>query len=66
MLREAEVGDFDMAVSTEEDVLGLEVPVNDVLLVQVVESEGDLSGKELGDGVRESLQGGRERWVSLG
>ena len=48
-----------MAVDVEEDVLGLEVPVDDVKGVEVVESEGDLGGVEFGDGIRKALWEGR-------
>ena len=60
---DAEVGDLDVAVGAEEDVLGLEVAVDDVERVEVVEREGDLGGVELGDRVGEALRDGRERPV---
>ena len=41
-LREAEVEDLDAAVLRDEDVLGLQVPVDDALLVRRGEAEGDL------------------------
>ena len=44
-----------MAVAVEQQVLGLQVAVDDVVRVQVVQGEGDLGGVELGDGVGESL-----------
>lgn len=39
---EAEVGDFDVAAGVEEDVVGFDVAVDDVLLVEVVEAEAGL------------------------
>lgn len=63
MLGEAEVGDLDVAVGAEEDVLGLEVAVDDVERVEVVEREGDLGGVELGDRVGEALRDERQRPV---
>jgi hypothetical protein len=44
-LREAEVEDLDPAVLRDEKVLGLEVPVDDSLLVGGRESPGDLDGE---------------------
>ena len=41
-LRNPEVADLDEALGGEEDVLGLEVAVEDVLLVDVLQREGDL------------------------
>ena len=60
--REAEVGELDVPVAGEEDVLGLEVAVDDVARVQVVERERDLGGVELRDGVREALTCGQQVW----
>src|SRR5262249_50738123 len=41
-LGEAEVQDLDAAVSRDEEVLGLQVPMNDALLVGRGEAGGDL------------------------
>ena len=52
-LRQAEVEDLDVAVSRDEEVLGLQVPVDDALLVGGGEAPGDLErvvhGLLLGD-----------------
>ena len=45
-LGEAEVGDLHVAVGVVEDVLGLEIPVDDVEMMQVLEGEHDLRGVE--------------------
>ena len=55
LLGEAKVGDLEVAVAVEQQVLGLQVAVDDVVRVQVVEGQGDLGGVELGDGVGEAL-----------
>lgn len=55
MLGETEVGDFDVTIGAEEDVLGLEVAVDDVERVKVVERESDLGGEELGYRVGKAL-----------
>lgn len=51
----AEVGDLDLAVDAHEDVLGLDVPVDDVLAVQVAQGAGHLGdvlrGLPLGEAV---------------
>jgi hypothetical protein len=52
---ETEIGNLEMAVSVEEQVLGLQITVDDVHGMQVVESESHLGGVELSDGVGESL-----------
>ena len=54
---EAKVGDFDVSVVVEEDVFGFEVAVDDVEIVEVVESEGDFCGVEFGYWVWKSLRG---------
>lgn len=59
VLREAEIGDLDVPVRAEEDVFGLEIPVDDVLLVEVIESQGDFGSEELGDRVGEALRSER-------
>lgn len=43
-------------MSVEQQVLGLQITVDDVHRVQVVESERDLGGVELSNGVGESLR----------
>lgn len=53
---EAKVCDFYVPVAVEKDVFGLEVAVDDVLLVQVVESESDLSGVEFCHRLGEALK----------
>ncbi len=55
ILGEAKVGNFDVPVKIEEDVLGLEVTVNYVEVVQVVEGKRNFRGVELCDWVGESL-----------
>ena len=54
-LGESKVRDLEMAVTVQEEILGLQISVNDVLAVQVVERQCDFGGVELRDGVRESL-----------
>ena len=57
-LGEAEVEHFDLAVGRELDVGGLEVAVDDALLVRFLERRGDLRRDlaRLGDGDRAALQ----------
>ena len=45
-LREAEIGQIDVSEFIEQDVLGFEVPVDHVVLVQVAEADGDLGADE--------------------
>ena len=56
LLREAEIGDFDVSVSVEQQVLGLQVSVDDVHAVEVVECERDFSSVEFGYRVWEPLK----------
>jgi hypothetical protein len=42
LLGEPEVGELHVSDLVEQDVLGLEVPVHDALLVQALEGERDL------------------------
>jgi hypothetical protein len=53
---ETKVGNLEVTMAVEQQVLGLQVAVDDVVRVQVVEGEGDLSGVELCDGVGEALR----------
>lgn len=46
----------EVRVGAEEDVLGLEVAVDDVLGVEVLEGHQDLGHDELGDALREAPQ----------
>ena len=54
LLGEAKVRELDVAVVVDQDVLGLEVPVDDVQLVQLAERQRQLRQEELrlGDGER--------------
>ena len=55
LLGETKIGDLEMAVPVEKQVLGLQVAVDDVQRVQVVQGQGDFCGVELGDGVWKTL-----------
>jgi hypothetical protein len=46
------VGDVEVSVSVEDDVVRLEVTFENARGVEVVEFEGDISGMQLGDGVK--------------
>lgn len=46
LLAQAEVGEDDVALRVQQDVLGLQVPVDDVERVQVAQGAGDLGGVE--------------------
>ena len=52
--REVEVGEHDVAVGADEDVLGLEVAVDDAHHVEVLDGEEHLGGVEAGGGEREA------------
>ena len=52
-LCEAEIGQQDVAVVVQQNVLWLQVAVDYPRLVQVPESKSDLSDIELGAGLRE-------------
>lgn len=54
-LAEPEVSDLDVARGVEHDVFGLEVALNDAVLVQVVEDHDDLGHLELGPELIEFL-----------
>ena len=43
VLCEAEIGQFEVALIVDKDILGLQITVDDVQRVQVFEHEGDLS-----------------------
>jgi len=55
-LREAEIGNLQMTVSVEQQVLWLQIAIYDVARVQVVKSQRDFGSVELGDRIRKSLQ----------
>lgn len=55
LLGEAEVGDLEVAVAVEQQVLGLQVTVDDVVRVQVVERERDFGRVELCDRIGKAL-----------
>lgn len=46
LLAQAEVGEDDVTLRVQQDVLGLQVPVDDVERVQVAQRAGDLGGVE--------------------
>ena len=47
-LAQPKIGQFDVASVREEDVIGLEIPVDDVPLVEVLEGKRDLGDVEAG------------------
>lgn len=58
-------------MSVEEQVLGLEIAIDDVLSMQVLEGQSHLSGVELGYGIGESLlrvstKSPYHRWADIG
>ena len=55
-----------MTVSVQQQVLGLEITVDDLLLVKVLECEGDFRGIEFGDGVGEPLHESPRRQYDMG
>ena len=57
-LGEPEIGEFDVAVRGDEDILGFEITVDDGDGMQVVDRHRYLCRVELGHGVRESLEKG--------
>jgi hypothetical protein len=42
-------------MAVQQQVLGLQVAVDDVVRVQIIEGEGDFGGVELGDRIGEAL-----------
>jgi hypothetical protein len=45
-----------MPMAIQEQVLGLQIAVDDVVRVEVIESERDFGGIEFGDGVGKALE----------
>jgi hypothetical protein len=54
---EAKVGNLQVPMSVEEQIFRLQVAVNNIVRVQVIEGQRDLSRVEFGDGVGEALSG---------
>uniref|UniRef100_A0A7S3IL17 Uncharacterized protein n=1 Tax=Strombidium inclinatum TaxID=197538 RepID=A0A7S3IL17_9SPIT len=54
-LGEAEIGEFDVTIEADQDVLGLQVPVENFGLMQVLKSQSYLGGIELGARFVEAL-----------
>lgn len=50
-----EVGEHDVAVGAEENVLGFEIAVDEAEGVEVLESEEDFRGEEAGGGEMETV-----------
>jgi len=55
-LRKAEVGDFDVSEVIEQQILGLQVTEDDVLVVKMLESEHNGRGVESSCVVREAVR----------
>ena len=53
-LGEAKVGDSDVPIHVDQDVLWLDVTIDDVTIVHVLEAEKDLSHVKLGQFFREA------------
>lgn len=54
-LGKAEVGEHDVAIIVEQDILRLQVSVDDVAGVEIADCEGDLRGIKFGFLLRKSL-----------
>jgi len=55
VLCKSKVGNLDVAIKTKEDVLGLEITINNVLVVKVVKRQCHLGGVKFCNRVREAL-----------
>jgi hypothetical protein len=65
------VGDVEVSVSVEDDVVRLEVTFENARGVEVVKFEGDIGGMQLGDGVKmfdvkDMESEGLEMWTRSG
>ncbi len=56
-LCKAEISDLEVPVMIQKQVLGLQVAVDNVAGVQILQCQSDLRCIELGDRVRETLEG---------
>lgn len=54
LLAQAEVGEDDVTLRVQQDVLGLQVPVDDVERVQVAQRASDLGGVETSPRLQEA------------
>lgn len=54
--RKSKIGNFDMAILSKENILGLQITVDDVEGVKIVECECDLCRVEFSDGIGEALE----------
>ena len=67
LFAEAEICQFDVSIAIEEDVLGFEVAIDDVLFVEVLDGKAQLRDIEFGLILREGdLSGEVEAEVSAG
>ena len=58
IFRKSEIGDLDVTMSVQEQILRLQISVDDILLVKILEGQRHFGGVELGDGVGEALRKG--------
>ena len=56
LLRETKIGDLQVSVPIQKQILGLEVSVDDLLRVEVLQGKGHLSGVELSDRIGKPLK----------
>ena len=47
LLAQAEIGQFDVAIATEQDILGLQITINNAQTVQMGQRRGQLGQVEL-------------------
>lgn len=55
LFTQSEIGDFDVALGVEQQIVQLQVSVHDFVVVQVLETEDDTAGVEHGTWLREHL-----------
>ena len=56
-LRKSKVGELDVPIGIKQNVLWLEIAINDIVGMQVIESQRNLSSIEFGHRVRKTLPG---------
>lgn len=54
-LGKAKIGEFDVSLGREQNIVGLEIPMNDVVIMQVREGQGDLANVESRSGERKKV-----------
>ena len=66
LLGKTKIGNFQVTMTIKQEIFRLQVAINDLMVMQILESKSNLCSIELGDRIGESLLRGRSATIGSG